>query len=70
MAEVAEGDDPSGLFQRALAALRSEQDRGGAGPAQTRPGFVRPAVCFDPPATPTQQTGRPRKPNEETGPAR
>ena len=57
VAEVAEGDDPLGLFQRALAALRSEQDRGGAGPAQPAPASFAPAVCFDPPATPTQQTG-------------
>jgi PleD family two-component response regulator len=58
VAEVADGDDPLGLFGRARAALRSQQDhRGGeTGPARPAPAAPAPAVCFDPPTIATQQT--------------
>jgi hypothetical protein len=58
VAEVAEGDDPPGLFQLARAAMLAEHGhRGGDAGASSQPAPASPApvVCFDPAAIATQQ---------------
>ena len=76
VAEVAEGDDPSGLFQRARAAMLAEDGhRGGDGRASSQPAPVspRPGCLFRPGChrDPAAQPGavKPGK-SQETAPAR